>query len=47
VGEIVFSESLAQDQQANWVDLGPDYYAAATFNGLPEYERVAVGWANN
>jgi beta-fructofuranosidase/levanase len=47
MGEIVFSESLAQDQQANWVDLGPDYYAAATYNGLPEYGRIAVGWANN
>jgi beta-fructofuranosidase/levanase len=47
VGEIVFSESLAQDQKVNWVDYGPDYYAAATYNGLPGYERVAVGWANN
>lgn len=45
--EIIFSDSLAQEQKANWVDLGPDYYAAATFNGLPEYERIAVGWANN
>lgn len=45
--EIIFSASLAQEQKANWVDLGPDYYAAATFNGLPEYERIAVGWANN
>lgn len=47
VDEIIFSDSLAQEQKANWVDLGPDYYAAATFNGLPEYERIAVGWANN
>lgn len=47
VGEIVFSESLAQGQQANWVDHGPDYYAAATYNGLSQYERIAVGWANN
>ncbi|GIC94965.1 uncharacterized protein Aud_002296 [Aspergillus udagawae] len=47
VGEIVLSESLAQDRKANWIDLGPDFYAAATYNGLPEYERVAVGWANN
>lgn len=45
--EIIFSDSLAQEQKANWVDLGPDYYAAATFNGLPEYERIAVGWASN
>jgi len=47
VDEIVFSKSLALEQKANWVDLGPDYYAAATFNGLPEFKRVAVGWANN
>ena len=26
---------------------GPDYYAAATYNGLPDYERIAVGWANS
>jgi len=45
--DIIFSDALAGQQKANWVDLGPDYYAAATFNGLPEYERVAVGWANN
>ncbi|KUL91791.1 hypothetical protein ZTR_01352 [Talaromyces verruculosus] len=47
VGEIVFSESLAEEQKANWVDHGPDYYAAATYNGLHGYDRVAVGWANN
>ena len=45
--EIIFSNTLAGQQEANWVDLGPDYYAAATFNGLPEFERVAVGWASN
>ncbi|OBT59301.1 hypothetical protein VE04_00359 [Pseudogymnoascus sp. 24MN13] len=47
VGEIFSSNSLAQEQRANWVDLGPDYYAAATYNGLPDHERVAIGWANN
>lgn len=45
--DIVFSDTLAQAQTANWVDLGPDYYAAATFNGLPQDKRIAVGWANN
>jgi beta-fructofuranosidase/levanase len=45
--DIVFSDSLAQARKANWVDLGPDYYAAATFNGLSQNQRIAVGWANN
>ena len=45
--DVVLSKSLAQEQTANWLDLGPDYYAAATFSGLPQYERIAVGWTNN
>lgn len=47
VGEIIASESLAEDQKVNWVDLGPDYYASASYNGLPGYDRIAVGWASN
>ncbi|KAK9428321.1 glycosyl hydrolase [Lipomyces doorenjongii] len=28
-------------------DFGPDYYAAATYHGLPNSERTMVGWMNN
>ncbi|KAK9343585.1 glycosyl hydrolase [Lipomyces starkeyi] len=45
VDEIVFSD--CPKDEANWNDFGPDYYAAATFNGLPTSERVVIGWMNN
>ncbi|KAK9233761.1 glycosyl hydrolase [Lipomyces kononenkoae] len=45
IDEIVFSNS--PKDEANWNDFGPDYYAAATYNGLPTSERVAIGWMNN
>ncbi|KAG5754658.1 hypothetical protein H9Q70_002678 [Fusarium xylarioides] len=46
VGEIVFTDKPLSPQ-ANWVDYGPDYYAAATYNGLSDYERVAIAWMND
>ncbi|KAK9319790.1 glycosyl hydrolase [Lipomyces orientalis] len=45
IDEIVFSNS--PKDEANWNDFGPDYYAAATYNGLPNSERTVVGWMNN
>ncbi|KAJ9659600.1 hypothetical protein H2198_003013 [Neophaeococcomyces mojaviensis] len=33
--------------KANWLDYGPDYYAAATYNGLGNFERVAITWMND
>jgi beta-fructofuranosidase/levanase len=47
VDEISFSDSKARSQVANWVDWGPDYYAAQVYNGLSSDERVAIGWMNN
>jgi levanase/fructan beta-fructosidase len=32
---------------ANWLDWGPDLYAAASYNGLPGEERVHLAWMNN
>ncbi|KAJ5304467.1 uncharacterized protein N7443_004127 [Penicillium atrosanguineum] len=32
---------------ANWMDWGPDFYAAASYNGLPDAEHVSIGWMNN
>ncbi|KAK9473861.1 glycosyl hydrolase [Dipodascopsis tothii] len=46
VGQILFSNS-SLPPEANWVDHGPDYYAAATYNGLSTYERVSVGWMSS
>lgn len=46
VGEIVFTDSPLPPQ-ANWLDWGPDYYAAVSWNGLPINERVAIGWMND
>lgn len=43
--DILFSDS--PQQEANWADYGPDFYAAVTYNGLPEALRVEVGWMNN
>ncbi|KAK9350311.1 glycosyl hydrolase [Lipomyces doorenjongii] len=45
IDEIVFSNS--PKDKANWNDFGPDYYAAATYNGMPNPEGTLVGWMNN
>ncbi|KAF2971339.1 hypothetical protein GQX73_g2194 [Xylaria multiplex] len=31
----------------NWMDYGPDFYAAATFNGLPYLSHLNIAWVNN
>lgn len=38
------SESV---QQTNWVDYGPDFYAALTFAGLPDTDRIDIAWMSN
>ncbi|KAJ5602353.1 hypothetical protein N7537_005309 [Penicillium hordei] len=36
------------NKSANWMDWGPDFYAAASYNGLPEGgDVVQIGWMNN
>ncbi|GKZ30104.1 hypothetical protein AbraIFM66950_007798 [Aspergillus brasiliensis] len=32
---------------ANWMDWGPDFYAAAGYNGLSINDHVHIGWMNN
>jgi levanase/fructan beta-fructosidase len=32
---------------SNWMDWGPDFYAAAGYNGLPYTDHVSMGWMNN
>lgn len=31
----------------NWLDWGPDYYAATKWNGLPQDQHVQLGWMSN
>ncbi|KAJ5238800.1 Extracellular exo-inulinase inuE [Penicillium chermesinum] len=35
------------NETANWMDWGPDWYAATAWNGLPEDDHVQLGWMNN
>jgi len=35
------------NQTSNWMDWGPDYYAAASYNGLRDTDRTVIGWMNN
>lgn len=34
-------------EQTNWVDWGPDFYAALPFSGLPVTERTDIAWMSN
>jgi levanase/fructan beta-fructosidase len=34
-------------KQTNWMDWGPDFYAALSFSGLPVDNRVDIAWMNN
>ncbi|KAB8227960.1 glycosyl hydrolase family protein [Aspergillus alliaceus] len=47
VDEISFSDTSAEPRGTNWMDWGPDYYAAAPFNGLPSADRTNIAWMNN
>lgn len=33
--------------ETNWMDWGPDFYAAATFNGLSMTDRYNIAWMSN
>ncbi|KAF3021722.1 hypothetical protein E8E15_005074 [Penicillium rubens] len=35
------------NKSANWMDFGPDFYAAASYNGLPDGEVIQIAWMNN
>ena len=34
-------------QRSSWLDYGKDYYAAVTFNDVPDGRRIAIGWMSN
>lgn len=43
----IYDGSGATEQVANWLDWGPDFYAALGWNGLPTAERTVIAWMNN
>ncbi|OQE21563.1 hypothetical protein PENFLA_c014G02432 [Penicillium flavigenum] len=47
VDEISFSNMRANNQVANWLDWGPDFYAALGWNGLRQDDRTVIAWMNN
>ncbi|KAL4932599.1 glycoside hydrolase family 32 protein [Aspergillus undulatus] len=47
VDQISFSNTRATNKVANWLDWGPDFYAALGFNGLPQEQRTIIAWMNN
>ncbi|KAJ5105010.1 hypothetical protein NUU61_002357 [Penicillium alfredii] len=38
---------FAKNTTSNWMDWGPDFYAAAAYQGLSIDKHVQVGWMNN
>ncbi|KAL4986818.1 glycosyl hydrolase [Aspergillus falconensis] len=47
VDQISFSNTRATSTIANWLDWGPDFYAALGWNGLPQDQRTIIAWMNN
>ncbi|OBT51899.1 hypothetical protein VE04_07806 [Pseudogymnoascus sp. 24MN13] len=40
-------DNLMMADETNWMDWGPDFYAAATFNGLSMTDRYNIAWMSN
>ncbi|KAL4863628.1 hypothetical protein BDV12DRAFT_206332 [Aspergillus spectabilis] len=47
IDEISFSDTRAKNEVANWLDWGPDFYAALGWSGLPSSQRTIIAWMNN
>jgi sucrose-6-phosphate hydrolase SacC (GH32 family) len=47
--QITFADAPAQstEQRASWLDYGKDYYAAVSWNDVPDGRRLMIGWMNN
>lgn len=41
------TEALPRMQEHDWLDWGKDYYAAVSFNNVPQDRRIMLGWMNN
>ncbi|MES2150940.1 MAG: glycoside hydrolase family 32 protein [Pseudomonadota bacterium] len=35
------------DGQSRWLDFGPDFYAAVSWNDVPDGRRILIGWMSN
>ena len=49
-GHILVDHIMQSDQPkqiANWSDHGADFYAAVSWNGVPDGKRLWIGWMNN
>ena len=44
-----FADQPAQSvlQRSSWMDYGKDFYAAVTWNDVPDGRRIAIGWMSN
>jgi sucrose-6-phosphate hydrolase SacC (GH32 family) len=49
VDQITFSDQAARNsvERANWADYGSDFYAAISYNNLPNDQHTWVGWMSN
>src|SRR3954453_10554255 len=47
--QFTFADAPAQtaEQRSSWMDYGKDFYAAVTWNDVPDGRRIAIGWMNN
>ena len=47
--QITFADeaALSTEQRASWLDYGKDYYAAVSWNDVPDGRRLMIGWMNN
>jgi fructan beta-fructosidase len=41
------ADTQGQLEKYQWLDWGRDYYAAVSFNDVPDGRRIMVGWMNN
>src|SRR4051812_48499896 len=49
VDNFAFAEqpALSVLQRSSWMDYGKDFYAAVTYNDVPDGRRIAIGWMSN
>src|SRR5829696_1971959 len=45
----MFADAKAQsvEERSSWLDYGKDYYAAVSWNNVPDGRRLVIGWMSN